>query len=54
MNLLVLIDGNHPDHRLAVLIASQEHGPKPDTIRVARVRQRRPPQAVVVLGVQVR
>ena len=53
MDLAILINGDDPNDRLGLTIATQQHRPGPDQVRVTCIGKSGPPQAIVVLGVQV-
>jgi transposase len=53
MDLAVLIDSHHPDHRLGVAVPSDQHHPRPDMGRVAGLAERGPAESLVAFGVEV-
>src|SRR5215207_4053769 len=53
VDLAVVVDGHHPHDRLSLVVAGTQHRSRTDSIRHHRVGERRPSEAVVVLGVEV-
>lgn len=53
VDLAITIDHDDPHHSDRLRVAGEEHRTDLDRGRVTRTRQRRPPVAIVVLGVQV-
>ncbi len=51
MDLAVVVDGYDANNRPAVRVAGEQHGARPDTIRIPSIGDEGPPQSVVVLGV---
>src|SRR5579871_5232153 len=53
MDLAVVIDSHHPDHRLGVAVPSDQHHSRTDTGRVVGFAERRPAESLVVFSVEV-
>ena len=53
VDLTIVIDGDHPDHRSCLAVAGKEPGPEADTVGSDRIGEGRPAETFVVLGVQV-
>lgn len=53
MDLTVIVHGDDPDDRHRRFVASEQHCSDPNSGDISSVGQRRPAEAVVVLGVEI-